>query len=36
MLQLTDAEQAWLDAYRKALEQKHPVEAGPGRTGAIT
>jgi uncharacterized protein len=24
MLQLTDAEQAWLDAYRKALEQKHP------------
>lgn len=24
MLQLTDAEQAWLAAYRKALEQKHP------------
>lgn len=24
MLQLPDAEQAWLDAYRKALEQKHP------------
>jgi predicted nucleotidyltransferase len=24
MLQLTDAEQAWLDAYRQALEQKHP------------
>lgn len=24
MLQLTDAEQAWLDAYRKAFEQKHP------------
>jgi hypothetical protein len=24
MLQLTDAEQAWLDAYRKALEEKHP------------
>jgi hypothetical protein len=24
MLQLTDAEQAWLDAYRKALEKKHP------------
>lgn len=24
MLQLTDAEQAWLDAYRKALNKKHP------------
>lgn len=24
MLQLTDAEQAWLDTFRKALEQKHP------------
>ena len=24
MLQLTDAEQTWLDAYRKALEQNHP------------
>lgn len=24
MLQLTEAERLWLDAYRKALEEKHP------------
>ena len=24
MLQLTEEEQAWLDAYRKALDKKHP------------
>ena len=24
MLQLTHEEQAWLDAYRKALDKKHP------------